>query len=345
MENGTLPTAGYQTHTQITVPLKYLYGRISLTGPAMELAHKNISAFVDSKTSEMDGIVADVTRDFNRQMHGDGTGVICQCNGAGSGATALILDKQTVGPTVAYYLQGIPIDIKTTATGGSLEVSGVTVSAVVSDTATAATVTLGTSSTWSDDSYVFRTGNQGNEIVGLLGAIDDGGLIATYMGVDRTAAGNQYWQANDQNNSGTPRNFTETLFDGGFLECLKKGTKPTHAITAFTPFKTLGAALVAYKKFDVSGGSLPAKLPGGYLGMSVNGIDVIADIDCQKGNCYIFDAKAFTIYQPLEPGFIDYTGSPWIMTPSVDAYTMTLRHYVSLFLDKPAGACVIRDLQ
>ena len=176
-EGGTLPTGRNQTHVQVTVPLKYLYGRIDMSGQSMLLARKDISAFVDAKTNEMEGIITDVTRDFNRQLHGDGTGVLALANGAGSGTATLVLDTQTVGATVAQYLQGAYIDVITS--GGTTEVSGIQVSAVVSDTATAATVTLASTQTWSDNSLVYITGNRNNEVVGLLGAIDDGGILAT----------------------------------------------------------------------------------------------------------------------------------------------------------------------
>lgn len=345
-EGGTLPTGYNQTHVQIPVPLKFLYGRIDMTGQAMLLAKKDISAFVDAKANEMEGIVNDVTRDFNRQLHNDGTGVICQTNGAGSGATTLILNNQNVGYSVAQYLQGAYIDIKTTRTGGTTEVSNVQVSAVTADTTTAATVTLATSSTWSDDSFVFISGNQNNEIVGLRGAVDDGGILATYMGVDRTAAGNQYWQSNDLNNSGTPRNTTEAIFDDGFLACIRKGGKPDHAITAFQPFKTLGAALVQQKRFITDSDAKLKDLPGGYMGYSVNGIKVVADMDCAPGTMYLLRGEDFCIYQPGDADFIDFgSGTPWLQTSNQDAATAALRWYVAFFCSRPNVQTVIRDLQ
>lgn len=344
-EGGTLPTGYNQTHAQITVPLKFLYGRIDMTGQSMLLAKKDISAFVDAKANEMEGIVTDVTRDFNRQLHNDGTGVICQVNGAATSAT-LVLDNQNVGATVAQYLQGAYIDIKTTTTGGTLEVSNIRVDAVVSDSATAATVTLASSQTFGNNSYVFLSGNQGNEIVGLRGAIDDGGILATYMGVDRTAAGNQYWQSNDLNNSGTPRNTTEALFDSAYLECVKKGVTPTHAITQFTPFKTLGAALVAQKRFINLDDANLKDLPGGYMGYSVNGIKVVADIDCAPGTMYLLRAEDFCMYQPAAADFIDFgSGTPWFQTSNADSATAALRWYVSYFCRRPNGQAVLRDLQ
>ena len=344
-EAGTLPTASNQTHVQVTVPLKFLYGRVGLSGPAIELAKKNISAFVDSKTDEMDGIVVDVMRDFNRQMHSDGTGVIAQANGAGVGTATLILNNQVAGETPAQYLQGQFIDIKTTKTGGTLEVDNVQVLNVVSQSATAATVTLASTQTWTDDSYIFRAGNQGNEITGLLGAIDDGTTLATYFGINRTSAGNQYWKANLFANSGTPRNATEALFNQAFLASVKQGGKPTHAVTSYGVYNTLGNSLIQFKKFDIKGAPTSMKLPGGYTGFSINGIDVVADIDCAPGRLYVFNAKDFTLYQPFSPGFVDYMGSNMVQTPNQDFYTMTLRWYIQLFCRRPNVQSVEADLQ
>ena len=345
-EGGTLPTGRNQTHVQVTVPLKFLYGRIDMTGQSMLLAKKDISAFVDAKANEMEGIITDVTRDFNRQLHNDGTGVIAQANGAGVGTATLVLNNQNVGATVAQYLNGAYIDIKTTRTGGTLEVNSIRVDNVVSDSATAATVTLASTQSWSDDSFVFLAGNQGNEVVGLYGAIDDGGVLGTYMGINRATAGNQYWQANDLNNGGTPRNLTEAIFDAGYLECIKKGVTPDHAITQFAPFKTLAATLVAQKRFVTDTEAKLKDLPGGYMGYSVNGIKVVADIDCAPGTMYLLRGEDFCLYQPTGADFIDFgSGTPWFQTSNADAATAALRWYVSFFCRRPNGQAVIRDLQ
>src|ERR671931_385929 len=72
LENEQLPTAGQQGTAAARVSLKYLYGRVRLTGQTMELAEKNVQAFTSALDLEMNGLKRDLAKDLNRQVYGDG---------------------------------------------------------------------------------------------------------------------------------------------------------------------------------------------------------------------------------------------------------------------------------
>ena len=73
-EQGTLPTAGKQGHVNLNVKAKYLYGRFSLTGPAIATARTTANSFATYVQTEMDGLVTDTKIKANQAMY---TGAGC----------------------------------------------------------------------------------------------------------------------------------------------------------------------------------------------------------------------------------------------------------------------------
>lgn len=67
-ELGTLPEAGKQGYVNLNVKAKYLYGRFSLTGPAIATAKTTANSFATYVQSEMDGLVTDTKLKANQAM-------------------------------------------------------------------------------------------------------------------------------------------------------------------------------------------------------------------------------------------------------------------------------------
>lgn len=67
-EGTTIPAAGKQGHVDLTVEAKYLYGRFSLTGPAIASAKTTANSFATYVQTEMDGLVTDVKIRANQAM-------------------------------------------------------------------------------------------------------------------------------------------------------------------------------------------------------------------------------------------------------------------------------------
>ena len=67
-ELGSLPTAGKQGYVNLNVKAKYLYGRFSLTGPAIATAKTTANSFATYVQSEMDGLVTDTKLKANQAM-------------------------------------------------------------------------------------------------------------------------------------------------------------------------------------------------------------------------------------------------------------------------------------
>jgi hypothetical protein len=71
-DGGTLPTAGQQSYNVTVIPNVYQYGRIQITGPTVAATRDNAGAFVKAIDAEIQGLVMDFKRSFNRQLHSDG---------------------------------------------------------------------------------------------------------------------------------------------------------------------------------------------------------------------------------------------------------------------------------
>lgn len=67
-ESKDLPDAGKQGYVNMNVTAKYLYGRFSLTGPAISTAKTTANSFATYVQSEMDGVVTDTKIKANQAM-------------------------------------------------------------------------------------------------------------------------------------------------------------------------------------------------------------------------------------------------------------------------------------
>ena len=67
-EGASLPDAGKQSHVDLQIRAKYLYGRFSLTGPAIASAKTTANSFATYVQTEMDGLVTDVKVKANQAM-------------------------------------------------------------------------------------------------------------------------------------------------------------------------------------------------------------------------------------------------------------------------------------
>ena len=102
-ELGQLPTAGKQGYVNLNIKAKYLYGRFSLTGPAIATAKTTANSFATYVQSEMDGVVTDTKLKANQAMFTGGgcVGFLHETNTA-----QVIPALGTSTPDVTYAFTG-----------------------------------------------------------------------------------------------------------------------------------------------------------------------------------------------------------------------------------------------
>lgn len=356
-ENGTLPTAGNQAFATVPVPVRYVYGRIQLSGPTIKQAVTDRGAFIDALDAEMEGIKNDAMKDVNRQLWGTSNGVIAQC-GTTTAATTVVL-ASTTGSTALrqlFFDGGMVVDIGTVASPTTVA-SARTITSVDETNKTIAI--SGAAVTTSSSHYVFRSGaggassNTGQpgdgqvELTGLQTIVDDSAVLHTI-----NPSSQPKWKAYVNSNSGTNRSITETLITGSIMKTLtNSGKKPSLLVSAEGVNLAISNLLLSLKR-----NMEQTSLKGGYAGIqfyspSVSGkgdeapTALYADFDCPNNRLYGINPDVL-VYHQVGDGFqfMDLDGAVMNRKPDTDAYEATLYAYGELACKQRNAHFVIKDI-
>jgi hypothetical protein len=102
-ESAALPSAGNQQYEKAVYDLKYLYGRVEVTGPSMAKTKNEAGAFLQALKSELDGIRNDLRKDLARQVYGDGTAKIATATAVtGTSGVTMTVGSQVVRKGQVY---------------------------------------------------------------------------------------------------------------------------------------------------------------------------------------------------------------------------------------------------
>ena len=356
-EGGTLPTAANQSYATVPVPVRYVYGRIQLSGPTIKQAVTDRGAFIDALDAEMEGIKKDAMKDVNRQLWGTSNGVIAQC-GTTSSATTVVL-ASTTGSTALrqlFFDGGMVVDIGTVAAPTTVA-SARTITSVDETNKTIAI--SGAAVTTSSLHFVFRSGaggassNTGQpgdgqvELTGLQTMVDDTAVLHT---IDPSSQ--PKWKSYVNSNSGTNRSITETLITGSIMKTLtNSGKKPSLLVSAEGVNLAISNLLLSLKR-----NMEQTNLKGGYAGIqfyspSVSGkgdeapTALYADFDCPNNRLYGINPDVL-VYHQVGDGFqfMDLDGAVMNRKPDTDAYEATLYAYGELACKQRNAHFVIKDI-
>ena len=356
-EGSTLPTAANQSYATVPVPVRYVYGRIQLSGPTIKQAVTDRGAFIDALDAEMEGIKKDAMKDVNRQLWGTSNGVIAQC-GTTSAATTVVL-ASTTGSTALrqlFFDGGMVVDIGTVAAPTTVA-SARTITSVDETNKTIAI--SGAAVTTSSLHFVFRSGaggassNTGQpgdgqvELTGLQTMVDDTAVLHT---IDPSSQ--PKWKSYVNSNSGTNRSITETLITGSIMKTLtNSGKKPSLLVSAEGVNLAISNLLLSLKR-----NMEQTNLKGGYAGIqfyspSVSGkgdeapTALYADFDCPNNRLYGINPDVL-VYHQVGDGFqfMDLDGAVMNRKPDVDAYEATLYTYGELACKQRNAHFVIKDI-
>jgi len=332
-ENEALPVAGQQGTAAARVSLKYLYGRVGLTGQAIELSDSDPRAFAKALTYEMDGLKNDLKKDFNRQLYGTNVGTIGTIRAV---VTSTVLP---VDDARAFQL-GEQVDLVTlpsTVAQSNRQVTAIDLSAGAN------TVTVsGANITTAVGQVLVRTGNVNREITGLKSIISNTGVL---YNVDPTVE--PVWKSEVDSNGGTGRALSEGLMTYMNDRIRTNGGEVTLIIQGLGVRRAYANLLQQQRQFVNT-----TKFTGGFSGLAFttdNGdIPVIADVDAPLRTQYFINEKALTLYNAGDWDWMDRDGSIWQRkidsTGTYDAYEATLYRYVELGADRRNTFGVIQDV-
>ena len=336
-DNGTLPAIGRQTTVQAIIAAKFNYLRFGVTGPMIKSSQSDTGSFVRTAAYELEMGYKDLMNDCNRQFGWSGTGILATMSGAANGASSItIAGREAVEPALKFVDVGLVFDI---TDGTNIKASGVVVSAITTGTPTSstATLTLNQAVTCLSTDYLIRSGSLGNEIQGVLTALDGG--TTTIYNVNRS----NYlsYQGNVNNLSAAQLTLNQIQF--AYNEGMRRGGAKYSAIYSDFPSLQMYQKLLTPDKRFVN----TTKGDGGFASkdkfyLEFNGIPWVADKDSPQ-RIFILPEDALKNYVLAEMEFADETGSMYIAQTSTDAFEVRVRLFTNLFNEQPAACAVVQN--
>lgn len=341
-EDAALPTAGNQDYDKAVYDLKYLYGRVRVTGPSMAKTKNEAGAFLQALKSELDGIRNDLKKDLARQVYGKGDGIICDC-GTTSSSTTVQLDTATGKEAIrkGQLYVGMVIDIGTTAdvtnvaaareiTAVDYDNARITISgAAVSTTSSMRIFRAGVGV----NNGVLGTGSWSAEVDGLRRLVSVG---QEYVG-EIDPATKTWWDNKRINVNGALATGLEDLQKGMNLIRLEGGT-PTVMITS------LGVQREIYMQLEDSVRyTNPESLTysAGFKVLEYGGMPIISDIDAPYGRIYMLDENSIKVFSDQDWHFLDADGQTLRQVSGYDAFEAVMTRYMNLGLTKRNNHAVL----
>lgn len=359
-EGGNLPTAGNQAYLDLTIPYKYTHGRIQWTAQALKQSRTSEGAFETIVEGEMQRMVSDIAREISRQLQGDGTGKLCKlATGASAGATAThnLIDGQGVADNddvPGRFLKAGMLVALIKPSDGTIE-QIMTVSSVGSDLKSVVfTATVNPSEA---NEYVVKASTAAdsaavdvayaNEMMGLLGAIDDGTYVASYFSNTRSTAANAKLNSYvlDFNGGALSLDKLQQAFDG--VDQQSDGY-PSLLVAHHSTRREYLALLQVMKRYVNEKALTP---DGGVKGSAIradvefNEVPMQAERDCPLGLIYGVDMESFMRYMLTEGEWADEDGTIMLRVAGSDAYEGRYRVFGNVACVAPNRNFVCRSVK
>ena len=351
-ELGNLPNAGNQVYAQATYDLKYLYGRVQVSGQAIAKSASDAGSFLRAMKAELDYIKDDLAMDFTRQVYGDGTGQIAQCGTTTASNVIVLASSEALRKGFLHI--GMVVDIGVAATPNSL-VDSLGADAGANSTISAVNVatpsfTIGKSITTSGSNFVFRSGNvTAGPVVNEM----DAGLqkiISTAAnsvgGVNGASAGNEYWNP-QLDTAGTAIGLQRLLTLWNITNAA--GAQAGDAIALTTP----GLVRQLFASADFAGNGATANVrfvntkqfAGGFSSISFDTgggpIELASDRHAPFGKVFFIDRGHVKLYSPADWDFLQRDGLTIRLVAGKDAYEAILFRYANLGTDRRNSSAVM----
>ena len=358
-DDQTLPSPQNQTYIETSIPYKYLYGTLRVTHPSIAASKNDEGAWIKVVSSEMEGLMRDLKTDVNRQLFGDGQGIIGR---VASGITdqyhegnGILGDKFTAYGGHSFKIGQI-LDVYTARTGGTskglLEVIGVAGNVITvskkggGDPGITGTSYLGTA--LANNDYLTREGSVGLEMMGLQGIIDAAthAYTSTLQGVNRVT-----YPEFDANVKVAGATITATVLDDFILEVEERGeSNITCGVTDRTVFRQIAGLMTADRRYTDT-----MELKGGFKAISWGDIPIFWDRDCPKdveaykannsSSLFFLDENELSRFELEDWNFDDTDGNVLHRNENKASYDATLYYYGNFGCMAPDNQGVIRDIR
>jgi hypothetical protein len=299
-DGGTLPVAGTDSELDAIIPIRYHYQGVELTDALIEQTQSNQGAFINALDSRVKNAAKFMRKDINRQVFGDGTGLLANVS------SALTTVKTTAVDSIQYLHVGDPVDVRLT-TDGTAPTGGAANSVVALTGGSTKTVSFNTAVDLSGATIgIYVQDNRNQEMDGLRNIV---ATTRTLHTINSATAGNEFWNGNVRSVGtavGSEQVAGETSFELISDDVGQTGQGETQAfVTTRGIRRRLAETFQSQKRFT---NREAIQIHGGYSAIMVASgqgeVPVIIDDDCPKTWAFAIDNDALRWYQLSAPGYI-----------------------------------------
>ena len=352
---GKLPIAGQQEYANTTTTTKRNYMRFEIDGEAMAESRTEIGSFIRALEGEMVNGADDAVHDCNRQVFGNGSGVLCNILSVTGAPTYTTKEAggYANGSSGSLYLRvGMRVVAINPATGAvrgaaaqitavdqstpSFTCDGSLGSAANNDHIVKCSALTGTTPAAADTAY-------NNELMGLAGIVSDADPPTYSAGLQGvTVASNAWWKATVLANGGTPRALSALLLQQSFDQLeLDSNNVPSMLLSGHLHRRQYFDLLDDAKRF--SGDSL-YDLDGGWSALSFNGVPWVVDKDCPTGFMYGIGEEDLEFFEKGDWSWMQADGAVLDRVTGYDAYEAVLFWYSELATHNRRNGLLLDDL-
>lgn len=305
-DGGTLATPGTQGYQDGIVGIKYHNAGLEITDQAIQQASgDNSGAFVNLLDNDTKLLAQDMKKNLNRQIFGDGTGLITAVTAGGTGiATVTVSSTQ-------YLRPGAVVDVLVRSSGAS--VSGSTSVQIQSINRTTKVITFtATIAGATDNTFgLYLPGARNQELeAGLRNVVGTG---RTLHGINSATAGNEFWNGNVRDAASATAG--ESIFEQLADDIGGVGAGEVEVfLTSRGIRRRLADTYQSQKRFV---DAKAVEVHGGYQAIFVNEIPVIADDDVPRGYAFALRKPNWKWFQLSDPDWLkSKDGTVWHLANS-----------------------------
>jgi len=320
-----LPDAGEPEFKRATLPLKYNYGHLKLSGPSMAATRSKAGSFARAMEVSVSDLQNSLKRDLERQCFGNGFGTLCLVNGAVTNDATIVCDGglSATDGTSRRIRRNMVLDIWNAA-GTALQAQNVKVSSVT-DTAT---FVLTSDVTVSDGAIVTRAGvrtaSVGKEFGGLASMVVGSGAL---YGMNPATAGEEFWKAHMDTAGGALDIMNMLALVDEIEEDV--GEQPGLILTTKGMIRQYFDLLTDEVRINT-----PLSLNGGYqaVGFYAGGkqIPMLPVYDQTKGRMDFLNMKDIQLYEQGDFTWLDEGAGVLQKVSNVDAWHAELALYANI---------------
>ena len=313
-----LPAAGSQAYKEAIVPMRYVYGRIQVTGPTIKASASDAGAFTRAISSEIKGVTRDLRKAFNRMLAGNGTGALTLCGTTSASTTVVVA-------STAKLRAGMPVDVLVYATGATS--TGAAGRSVASITSATQFVISGAAITTDNTFAVYVAGSRNKEVMGIGGIVSNADIPGGYGSFQNLAVASYPWhKATVMANGGTARAISDNLLQTFFDTVQQAGAGEISALYTTPGVRRAYQALLTATKVL----SNTQELKGGAKTITFNDFPFIVDFDLPTGKIFGLDESSIQMYKEADFDWMDQDGAVLSRVSGYDAYEAVLYCYMEL---------------